>query len=113
MITHDCDLISAAAGSALSRLLQSMMTLAPRLLRSAAVILPMPVLAPVMTATLPSSRRELRHWPAIRLPMLPSVLEMQSAVAGEYSRLYCDRDDVDCSPLVFSSRSVRHVPTNF
>ena len=81
--------MSAAAGSALPRSLQSMMTLAPRLLRSAAVILPMPVLAPVMTATLPSSLRELRHWPAIRLPMLPSVLVMQSAVvAGEYSRLY-------------------------
>ena len=98
--------MSAAAGSALPRSLQSMMTLAPRLLRSAAVILPMPVLAPVMTATLPSSRRVLRHWPAIRLPMLLLVQEIQNRVCrlvvGEYSRLYCDRDDVDCPLLEFS-----------
>ena len=69
----DTDLMSAAAGSALLRSRHSMMTLAPRLARSAAVILPMPVLAPVITATFPSRLLELRHRP-------PCVLTNQRLV---------------------------------
>ena len=53
--------MSAAAGSALAMSLQSMITLAPRLHMSAAVILPMPVLAPVITTVFPSSLLELLH----------------------------------------------------
>ena len=57
-VTH---LMSAAAGSALAMSLQSMITLAPRLHMSEAVILPMPVLAPVITTVFPSSLLELLH----------------------------------------------------
>ena len=66
-------LMSAAAGSALERSLHNMMTLAPLLAMSVAVILPMPVLAPVMTTVLPSSLVVLRHWPPCKNSLSPTA----------------------------------------
>ncbi|XP_023332129.1 uncharacterized protein LOC111704208 [Eurytemora carolleeae] len=60
-ISPPAPLISSAAASPRSKLLHSIMTLAPLLLNSLAHTFPIPVLAPVITTTLPSNRFLDRH----------------------------------------------------
>ena len=56
LVTPVSWMISSLAASALSVSLQASISRAPRLASSVAAALPMPTLAPVTTATFPSSR---------------------------------------------------------